>query len=101
MPFKSGCFEHFAKGAILFLTTIFGEDDDERVVNIYKKLSMIGEKRKGKWCGWSCSNNIFRAFVVNPKHAFSRVTSMAVERLSDVFRDIKEHGRDRIPCIIR
>lgn len=84
LPFTYGCFEHFAKGAILFLATIFGKADDERVVSTYEKLLILGEKRKGKWCNWSCSNNIFRAFVVHPSYALSRVTMMAVERLSEM-----------------
>jgi len=84
IPFTHGCSEHFSKGAILFLATIFGKDEDERVLSMYEKLRILGEKRNGKWCDWSCSNHIFRAFAVHPGFGLSRATRMAVGRLSDV-----------------
>jgi len=34
LPFSHGCFEHFAKCAILFLATIFGEERDARIIRV-------------------------------------------------------------------
>jgi hypothetical protein len=86
LPFSHGCFEHFAKGAVLFLATIFGQENDSRVIRLYETLRIMGEKRKGRWCTWSCSNNILRAFVVHPEYAESRVIRMYVTRLTEMQR---------------
>ena len=81
LPFSSGCFDHFVKGASLFLATIFGLENDSRVVRTYEMLYNMGEARKGRWCTWSCSNNILRAFVVHPQYAKSSVIRMYIEKL--------------------
>ncbi len=82
LPFSGGCFDHFAKGAVLFFATIFGHENDSRVIRVYEMLRIMGEKRKGRWCNWSCSNNILRAFVVHPEYAGSEVIRMYVTRLA-------------------
>jgi hypothetical protein len=86
LPFSGGCFEHFAKAAVLFLATIFGQENDSRVIRVYEMLRIMGEKRKGRWCTWSCSNNILRAFVVHPEYAGSRVLRLYVTRLAEMQR---------------
>ena len=86
LPFSAGCFEHFAKGAVLFLASIFGRNNDSRVTQAYEMLSSMGEKKEGKWCNWSCSNNILRAFVVHPVYAQSRALKLYVSKLSEIQR---------------
>ncbi len=86
LPFSGGCFEHFAKGAVLFLATIFGKENDSRLINVYEMLRIMGEQKEGKWCNWSCSNNILRAFVVHPAYAESRVLRLYVTNLSEIQR---------------
>lgn len=86
LPFSGGCFDHFAKGAVLFLATIFGHENDSRVIRVYEMLRIMGKKRKGRWCTWSCSNNILRAFVVHPEYAESKVIRMYVTRLAEMQR---------------
>jgi hypothetical protein len=86
LPFSGGCFYHFVKGAVLFLATIFGQENDSRVMRVYEMLRIMGEKRKGRWCTWSCSNNILRSFVVHPEYSESRVVRMYVTRLAEIQR---------------
>lgn len=82
IPFSSGCLDHFIKSASLFLATIFGLENDSRVVRMYEMLYNMGETRKGRWCTWSCSNNILRAFVVHPQYVKSRVIRMYIAKLA-------------------
>lgn len=86
LPFSGGCLDHFIKSATLFLAVIFGMENDSRVMHVYEMLRNRGEKRKGKWCSWSCSNNILRAFVVHPSYAKSRVVIMHLTRLLEMQR---------------
>lgn len=82
LPFTPGCSGHFLLGATLFLASIFGREDDSRVLDAYEHLYEEGIKKSGRWCGWSCSNNILRAFVVHPKYSKSRATELAVHALA-------------------
>jgi hypothetical protein len=45
LPFSGGSFDCFAKGAVLFLATLFGMENEPRVVSIYETLRLLGEKR--------------------------------------------------------
>jgi len=86
LPFSGGCFDHFVKGAVLFLSTIFGQENYSKVIRVYEILRIIGEKRKGRWCTWSCSGNILRAFVVHPLYRESSIIRMYVKRLGQLQR---------------
>jgi len=48
LPFSHGCYEHFAKCAILFLATIFGQERESRIIRVYEMLHTMGEK-EGNW----------------------------------------------------
>jgi hypothetical protein len=82
LPFTPGCSGYFVLGAALFLATIFGRENDSRVLKAYEWLHEEGIKKNGRWCGWSCSNNILRAFVVHPRYSKSRATELAVHALA-------------------
>jgi hypothetical protein len=82
LPFTTGCCGYFLVSATLFLASIFGREDDSRVLKAYEWLNEEGIKNKGRWCGWSCSNNILRAFVVHPRYSKSRATQLAVHALA-------------------
>lgn len=84
LPFGPGCSGFFLYGATLFLSTIFGLHEHKSVVSAYERLAVMGSENNGRWCGWSCSNNILRAFVVHPEFSRSRVVRQAVEALSRV-----------------
>lgn len=92
LPFRPGCSGFFLYGATLFLSTIFGLHEHKSVVNAYEKLAVMGSKDNGRWCGWACSNNILRAFVVHPEFARSRVVHQAVEALGRAQRKSGEWG---------
>lgn len=82
LPFSPGCSGYFLYGATLFLSIIFGMEDDERVLGMYRALAETGQKNNGRWCVLSCSNNILRAFVVHPEFSFHKATLLAVEALA-------------------
>jgi hypothetical protein len=48
---------------------------------MYESFERLGVERKGLWCGWSCSSNLLRAFVVHPKYAEGKATMLAVDAL--------------------
>ncbi|UCG12024.1 MAG: hypothetical protein JSU72_16130 [Deltaproteobacteria bacterium] len=82
LPFTRGSSGFLITGATLFLATIFGYGEDERVLEAYDRLSDEILKKEGHWCGRSCSNNILRAFVVHPVYSQSKATAMAVQYLA-------------------
>ncbi len=82
LPFTPGSSGYLVTGATLFLATIFGYGEDDRVLESYDYLSDEVLKKEGRWCGLSCSNNILRAFVVHPLYSKSRATAIAVEYLA-------------------
>jgi hypothetical protein len=41
-------------------------------------------REDGRWCGWSCSNNVLRAFVVHPRYSRSTQTTKAVQALGRI-----------------
>jgi hypothetical protein len=84
LPLSPGHSRYLLVGATLFLATIFGKGHDERVLELYEPLNRMGKKNKGRWCGWSCSNNILRAFVVHPTYANSETVSLAIGALARV-----------------
>jgi hypothetical protein len=86
LPFSGGSLSYFTKGAVLFLAAIFGMKNDPRVVHTYEMLRILGEEREGRWCSWSCSGNILRAFVVHPLYRESSVIRMYVKKLGQLQR---------------
>jgi len=82
LPFTPGCSGYFLTGASLFLASIFGRENDSRVLEAYGWLAQEGVKKNGRWCGWSCSNNILRAFVVHPTYSKNRAIELAVHALA-------------------
>ena len=94
LPFSPGRFERLVSGATLFLAAIFGREARPEVLTLYRQLSREGIERKGRWCGWSCSNNVLRAFVVHPVYRQDEATLMAVKTLSRVQRPSGEWPGD-------
>ncbi|MFC1534995.1 hypothetical protein ACFL7M_16705 [Thermodesulfobacteriota bacterium] len=84
LPFTRGCSQFFLTGATLFLSSIFGREKDTFLLSLYRRLDSLGRSRLGRWCGWSCSNNIIRAFVVHPVYANKESVSLAVRALDVV-----------------
>jgi len=94
LPFTRGCSGLFLYGSTLFLSSIFGLHGHKTVLTVYERLEKMGIEREGRWCGWSCSNNVLRAFVVHPEYCRSRVVGLAVEALSRVQRQSGEWPRE-------
>jgi hypothetical protein len=87
LPFTRGSMAIFMISATLFLSSVFGREDDPDILRMYDWFQEKGSKGSGKWCGWSSYNNILRAFVVHPRYAQSEAVSLAVKNLLQVQKD--------------
>jgi hypothetical protein len=86
LPFYGGSFDCLAKSAAIFLATIFGMENDPRVVRTYEALRLTEEKREGRCFSGSSSGNFLRAFIVHPLYRDSSLTRMYVKRLGQLQR---------------
>ena len=84
LPFSEGCSGYFLYSATLFLSSVFGKDKDSRIRLFYEWFDKLGIKNSGKWCGWSCSNNTLRAFIVHPEYSHSLSVKFFIESLQAV-----------------
>ena len=84
LPFTKGCSGFFLYGAAVFISSIFGLEKERTVLKIFEWFESQGVRNQGRWCGFSCSNNILRAFVVHPEYAKGRGIALAVEALSQI-----------------
>ena len=82
LPFTNGHSGFFLKAASIFLATVFGRDNDERVLADFDTLDREGIQTGGRWCGWSSLTNVIRAFAVHPKYAISKSVSLAIKALA-------------------
>ncbi len=92
LPFVMSRPAMFLTGATLFLASIFGQERDQDILSIYRRLSEEGTKNAGRWLDGPSSHNIFRAMVVHPVFAADSATAMAVDRLSDIQTDRGDWG---------
>lgn len=84
LQFTRGCSGLFMTGATLFLAIIFGRENDGKASEVYQRLNRANIRNKGRCCGWSCSNNILRAFVDHPKYSQAKAVVLTVEALASV-----------------
>jgi hypothetical protein len=71
-------------GAALFLSSIFGHQNDPDVLDLYQWLSAEGLKNRGRWFDEASTHNVLRAMVVHPVFAKDKATALAVEHLADL-----------------
>ena len=74
-------------GAALFLSSIFGRQNDPDVLALYQWLSEEGIKNRGRWFDEASTHNVLRAMVVDPVFAGDKATALAVEHLADLQTD--------------
>lgn len=84
LPFTKGSSVLLVIGATLFLSSVFGRNEDPVIVRMYDWLQAEGSKGTGRWCGWSSYSNILRAFVVHPRYAKSGAVALTVKNLLQV-----------------
>lgn len=94
LPFINCHRDIFLTAATLFLSSIFGRDDDPSVVECYRWLSVEGAKNSGLWFGRACSHNIFRAMVVHPEFSKDSAMVLAAESLAEIQSESGEWGED-------
>ena len=84
LPFVSGRPDMLLMAATLFLSTIFGRQNDPDVLTVYRWLSAHGVKNKGLWFDRPSSHNVLRAMVVHPVFAKDKATALAVKYHADM-----------------
>jgi len=82
LPFTTGHSGFFLKAASIFLATVFGRDNDERVLAVFDTFDREGIQTEGRWRGWSSLTNILRAFAVHPKYTTSETVELAINALA-------------------
>jgi len=87
LPFIKSRPDMLLTGAALFLSSIFGHQNDPDVLALFQWLSSEGIKNKGRWFDEASSHNVLRAMVVHPVFAEDRATALAVEHLADLQTD--------------
>lgn len=84
LPFQKGCSGYLLYASTLFLASIFSRGKDNRIIYIYECLDDLGVKNNGRWCGWNCSINVLRAFVVNPDYSQSSSVKFFIMALGKI-----------------
>lgn len=84
LPFTTGSRESFQYGATLFIASIFGKENDPRIMKCYGLLSKEIATKGIRFCGWASFSNYIRALVVHSKYSRSSITEQAVNELAGV-----------------
>ena len=96
LPFTVGASRWFELGAALFLSTIFGRENDPPVLEAYRKVLFLIDPEKKPRCGWAGSYNLLRALVVNPEFSQSKEVRRFVAALAKN-QDISGRWRVNVP----
>jgi len=83
LPFIHSSFDVFLRTASIFLATVFGMDNDKRILAACDVLEREGINTEGRWSGWASLTNALRAFAVHPKYARSGSVVLAVNNLAN------------------
>lgn len=82
LPFTPGHFETFLISATLFLSSIFGREEDAYVLAMYEWHSNAILTDTDQPQGWDSINNILRAFVVHSMYSMNTATENLVAKLA-------------------
>jgi hypothetical protein len=94
LPFITSRPAMLLTGAALFLSSIFGHQNDPDVLALYQWLSSEGIKNEGRWFDEASSHNVLRAMVVHPVFSKDESTALAVGRLADLQTDTGTWNHD-------
>jgi hypothetical protein len=94
LPFIKSRPDMFLTGAALFLSTIFGRQNDPDVLACYQWLSSEGIKNQGRWFDEASSHNVLRAMVVHPGFAKDKATVLAAKHLAELQTDAGDWDYD-------
>ena len=96
LPFTGGALRCFELGTVLFLSTIFGRENDPPVLDAYRKvLSLIDPQMKPR-CGWAGSCNLLRALVVHSEFSQRKEVRHFVTALAKT-QDVSGRWRVKVP----
>jgi hypothetical protein len=96
LPFAPGSLHFLLKGMTLFLSVIFGRENNPEITNLYEELSRQVLKSKDIWVNHNDINNILRALVVHPVYSQNDATMNIVESLSKI-QDNKGLWENQLP----
>jgi hypothetical protein len=94
LPFIKSRPDMLLTGAALFLSSIFGRQNEPNVLSLYQWLSAKSVKNQGRWFDEASTHNILRAMVVHPVFAEDKATVLAVEHLADLQTDRGDWGHN-------
>ena len=83
-PFTRGCSGFIKTGAALYLAAEHGLKKSERIAPAIESLEKVVALRGGRWCSWSCSNNILQGFAALPEAREGSAMRKAVATLGKI-----------------
>lgn len=84
LPFYPGRYDILMVTSTLFLASVFGRGNDNRVLDGYIWLDQEITRKAGYLCGWKCLSNVLRALVVHEVYSSSRSTALIVQALEKI-----------------
>ena len=81
LPFSLGHYGILMVTSILFLATVFGRGNNNRVIDGYRHLEQEIIHKEGYLCGGKCLSNVLRTLVVHEYYSYSRATALIVKAL--------------------
>jgi hypothetical protein len=81
LPFSLGHYGILMVTSILFLATVFGRGNNNRVIEAYRNLEQEIIHKEGYLCGGKCLSNVIRALVVHEYYSNSRATTLIIKAL--------------------
>ena len=92
LPFTPGSFDSLLISATLFLSSIFGREENTCVLAMYESHTNAILTEEAQLQGWESISNILRAFVVHSMYSMNTATEKLVTKLAGVQ---EESGRWR------
>jgi hypothetical protein len=93
LPFTPGSFDTFLISATLFLSSIFGREEDAYVLAMYEWQANAILTEKDHSQEWGSLNNMLRAFVVHSMYSMNTATEILALKLAGIQDDSGRWGK--------
>jgi hypothetical protein len=97
LPFTPCSFNTFLINATLFLSSIFGREEDAYVFAMYEWQANAILTEEDRPPEWGSLNNMLRAFVVHPMYSMNLATEKLVTKLDGAQEESGRWGKDINP----
>jgi hypothetical protein len=94
LPFTPGSFGTFLISAALFLSSIFGREEDAYALAMYEWQANAILTQEDRPLEWGSLNNMLRAFVVHPMYSMNSATEKLVTKLAGVQEESGRWGNE-------